>query len=310
MYFPYFRGRQYELLALRDLAKNGLIDGNIIPVIEPVKLTTTLERTLEAFHTMNLPISLIYNPAVGDLSSEQYGAAPLFGHLENTLIIPSILISGRFFNCLEELEKHNVAKNSILAIMDNRDFLSDYEKVFRNQSPKYTLLPPDERRLRRSVRQGKVMFEDKFNKQQKNADYQDRDDEFFSEDHLYFAEEGYDGFGDYSIIGNDYSEKGFAPRAVAIHIVYVNDDNTLRIRHFTSDSNIDISDIAGKFYEAISKLYSWYVNGQQHQLTTGLSVLLNHYQNGTYPGLPTIKKLTIMHHLELVGKLLTGVIQV
>lgn len=150
-----------------------------------------------------------------------------------------------------------------------------------------------------------VLFENKFNKKNRNADYPE--DEFFSNDHIDFKDDGYIGFGDYSIIGGDYIESGFAPYAVAIHIVYFTKTNALRIRHFVSDSNDDISDVAGKFYEAVSKLYTWYTTeGQERQLTTGLQTLLNHYNNKTYPGLPTLKKLSIMHHLELMDKYLNG----
>ncbi len=43
MYFPYFRGRQYELIALRELAQKKLIGSLIIPVVEPVKNSSTLK---------------------------------------------------------------------------------------------------------------------------------------------------------------------------------------------------------------------------------------------------------------------------
>ncbi len=36
MYFPYVRGRQYELLALRELASQNLLSAKIVPIIEPV----------------------------------------------------------------------------------------------------------------------------------------------------------------------------------------------------------------------------------------------------------------------------------
>jgi hypothetical protein len=110
------------------------------------------------------------------------------------------------------------------------------------------------------------MFEDKFKKQDRNADYLKQEDEFYSDDHLYFNKEGFIGFGDYSVIGNDYNESGFAPFAVAIHIIYFANDNTLRIRHFVSNSNADISDVASKFHEAIMKLMRWYYYGQSRQL--------------------------------------------
>jgi hypothetical protein len=148
------------------------------------------------------------------------------------------------------------------------------------------------------------MFEDKFKKQEKNADYLKQEDEFYSDDHIYFSEEGFVGFGDYSIIGNEYVESGFAPYAVAIHIIYFAEDDMLRVRHFVSDSNDDIYDVAGKFHEAVIKFKKWYDAGQSMQLTSALSTLLTYAENGYYPGLPTIKKLSIMHHLELVGKYL------
>lgn len=42
MYFPYLRGRQFELIALRDLVDKGVLSDKIIPIIEPVKLSSTL----------------------------------------------------------------------------------------------------------------------------------------------------------------------------------------------------------------------------------------------------------------------------
>lgn len=304
MYFPYFRGRQYELLALRDLTKGGLISKNILPVIEPVKLTSTLDSALKAFADASLSAGLVFNPAVGDLANDFSSILPLYELLSSDSIIPSVLINDSTFTCLSSLERiSGVEKNTVLSVLDNRDSLNFYITEFAGVIPKFTLFP-DERQIRRAVKGNKVLFDDKFNKQPKNADYPE--DEFFSEDHLYYAEEGYAGFGDYSIVGKDYNEGGWAPYAVVIHIVYFADDMTLRIKHFVSDSNEDTSDIAGKFYEAVSKLAEWYHNGQERQITVGLQTFLNHYENRTYPGLPTLKKLSIMHHLELVGKFLDG----
>ena len=53
--------------------------------------------------------------------------------------------------------------------------------------------------------------------------------------------------------------------------------------------------------------HKWYTTeGQERQLTVGLKTLLDHYHNKTYPGMPTLKKLSVMHHLELVGRYLDG----
>lgn len=304
MYFPYFRGRQYELLALKELATSKLITPSVVPVVEPVKLIPALNNSLAAFEKSSLPIGLILNPNVGDLADEAETINQLLDRLgANAKTIPSVLLNESTEAIMQKLMEKNILEKDILAVLNNRDYLDIYCDLFNEDFPKYTLCPYD-RTIRRSVSKNKVLFENRFNKKSRNADYPK--DEFFSDDHLDYMNDGYLGFGDYSIVGDEYIESGFAPYAVAIHIVYFADDNSIRIKHFISDSNDDISDVAGKFYEAVSKLYSWYNNGQERQITTGLQTLLNHYTNRTYPGLPTLKKLSIMHHLELIGKFLDG----
>lgn len=308
MYFPYFRGRQYELLALKELALSKLIPSSIIPVVEPVKLIPALNNSLVAFRNTELQIGLILNPNVGDLVEDAATIGQLIDRLYlGDKIIPSVLVNKSTEVVISKLAQKDIPNKNILAVLNNRDNLEIYCSLFGQASPQFTLCS-DERLIRRKVKQNKVLFDDRFNKQNRNADYPE--DEFFSDNHLDLETDHYVGFGDYSIVGSEYIESGFAPYAVAIHIVYFADDGSLRIKHFISDSNDDISDVAGKFYQAVSKLHKWYVNGQEKQLTTGLQILLDHYENGTYPGLPTLKKLSIMHHLELVGKYLNGRLEI
>ena len=304
MYFPYFRGRQYELLALKELASGQLLSRFVVPVVEPIKLTSTFDGTLRAFADGQRKIALIFNPAVGSFSGTENFVEAFYervGSVNN--ILSALLMNKNIDKILQSLVAKGITQSDITAILDKRDFLDVYKIIFADTAPKYTLFP-DERQIKRTVTQGKVMFEDKFNKQDKNATYEATPDEFFSEDHLYFLSEGYVGFGDYSVVGRFYDESGFAPKAVAIHIVYFENDNILRIRHFVSDSNMDIKDVAGKYYEALSKLADWYYDGHQTQKTNALSTFINHYETGYYPGLPTIKKLSIMHHMELMSKYL------
>lgn len=70
MYFPYLRGRQFELLALRELAEGLRISKNITPIIEPVKLSPTIVKTLECFIANNREIAIIHNPQVGNFSND------------------------------------------------------------------------------------------------------------------------------------------------------------------------------------------------------------------------------------------------
>jgi hypothetical protein len=307
MYFSYLRGRQYELLALKELAKSGLISESVIPVVEPIKITSTFEGTLKAFNDAKLPLALILNPAVGDLAGKTEEIEPLYARLSSSPnILPSLLLSPTTEDTMDTFSSKGISADTILTILNKRDYLTDYKNLFVNEQPKYTLFP-DERSIRRAVTSNKVIFENKFQKQVRNADYPE--DEFFSEDHLYYKDEGYKGFGDYSVIGDEYSESGFAPWAVAIHIVYFNRDKVLRVRHFVSDSNFGMEDVAGKYYEALKKFVEWYKSYYEPSInlpTFATKTLVSHFETGYYPGLPTLKKLSIMHHLELMNQFLIG----
>lgn len=69
MYFPYLRGRQFELIALRELAEKGVLSSRIMPIIEPVKLSSTLIKTIQAYGVNNKKIAIITNPKVGSFNS-------------------------------------------------------------------------------------------------------------------------------------------------------------------------------------------------------------------------------------------------
>lgn len=47
MYFPYLRGRQNELLCLRELLEVDRLYSTIIPIIEPVRCNSTFFTTLK-----------------------------------------------------------------------------------------------------------------------------------------------------------------------------------------------------------------------------------------------------------------------
>ena len=305
MYFPYFRGRQYELLALRELVQRKILSESVIPVIEPVKFSTTFGATLRAFNDSDHKIALLLNPQVGDLKNNEVPTAILPYIIGS--VTPAIIMNKDARAIKQAITESGKSTDDLLVVLSNQDYAEDYKKLFEGGMPKYTLFP-NERRLNRTVQTGKVMFEDKFTKCNKNADYLKQEDEFFSDDHLYYEQEGFVGFGDYSIIGDNYDESGFAPWAVAIHMVYFDKENALRVHHFVSDSNYSIEDVAGKFYEAVTKLKQWFGHYSTKQQTKALLTFNDYADKGYYPGLPTIKKLSIMHHMELISKYLDGVV--
>ncbi len=308
MYFPYLRGRQFELIAVRELLEKELIGNKIVPVIEPVKLTSTLVKTLQLYTGKKHRIALVMNPEVGEFVSkvkekkkEQNNVVDeLYIQLESECIINAYLMKK---NTPAQLKKKtDIGK--FMIINPKRDCLDDFMDVYDNQEPAFTLIP-DDRTFIKHTPNSKVIFVDRFEKAARNSDYCKKIDKFFSEDHLVSKEENFKGFSDYSVVGSEYNESGFAPLAVAIHIVYFDKNNGLRIRHFVSDSNDDINDPAGKFGEAVEKLVDWVEKTNQIK-TEGLKGFIECYHTGKYPGLGTAKKYSIMHHIELMNKFLEG----
>ena len=50
MYYPYLRGKQFDLLALKGKFWNrGLLSTKIQPIIEPVRDSATLKNVIELF---------------------------------------------------------------------------------------------------------------------------------------------------------------------------------------------------------------------------------------------------------------------
>jgi len=318
VYFPYLRGRQFDLIAIRELVEKDLIDELIVPIIEPIKLSSTLISTLKAFIEKQREVLLIQNPCVGNFAKE-LEAHELFECYVELLKSPYIIIT-HFFNENSTVEIHEIATNidkniEDIAIIHNEEkvgLLKQYKEIYYNVNPKYNIIPYEQSFKRRLRGQNLICLKNVFKKQKRNTDYSLKVDEFFSEEHLHYESEGLLGFSDYSVVGNDYSEGGFAPYAIALHIVYFsydddNDNDVLWIRHFVSDSNDDIRDPALKCSEALAKLEEWTSTIEREKIDTyAIEQLLEHFYRGSYPGLPTLKKLALMHHIQLMNVFLRG----
>ncbi|XXS42135.1 sce7725 family protein, partial [Staphylococcus aureus] len=79
------------------------------------------------------------------------------------------------------------------------DYSDDWE-MFGDKNKLEMVFIPDDRHIKRKLRNipNKGIIMDPFNKLSRNVDYLDNDDEFYSDDHLYYKEDGYVAFSDYS----------------------------------------------------------------------------------------------------------------
>jgi len=311
MYFPYLRGKQYELIALREISDiMAQKSEKISPIIEPVKDSSTLKSTLSELKNKNVNFNIIINPQVGDLINSSEKLLNIieeklndFNNFQLAIIVNE---NTNVQNLLADIRERDIEFNgialihfSITTISNTIDFSDDvnflYNLIYYQKTSR--------RYNRQFDRNTWVGLEDFFIPQVRNADYLLEDDSQFSEEHLYYEQDGNIGFSDFLTIGDSYSETGFLPYAVAIHLSYADTENKIRIKHFVSDSNDDASDIGGKFAEALEKLVQW-CEEQNIPDTVAISHFKELYNSGHFPGLGSIKKLSIMNHIELVLKLL------
>jgi hypothetical protein len=308
MYFPLLRGKQFELIALREICDIlSKKKDKVSPILEPVKDSSTLNSLLQEFKKSDINFSVIINPEVGDLQNKfpkisEIILKELDGYSNFQI---GINVSAK--------TKHDLIQRELLKF-DRRDFgltlihnievpnptqlLKDYSKICTLENNVINIKGTGSRYHRQFDRKTTVRLEDFFPIQDKNADYLPILDSKFSEEHLYYKEDGYKGFSDYLIVGDNYMESGFLPYAIAIHLTYIYDNSKIRIKHFVSDSNEDTSDIAGKFLEALEKLVAW--SKTLATKTRAITIFEELYSTQHFPGLGTLKKLSIMHHIELV----------
>jgi hypothetical protein len=309
MYFPYLRGKQFELIALREISSFLHNSQLISPIIEPVKETTiTLEKTLSVLIESNQNFNLIFNPQVGDIAKTK-GFEDLFRIKDNIIrdysnYQPTLIINNKsqIRKLVDFIDENRLSNLSIIC-----DSIPHEEEAFfsflSNHTISYLIVNEsiNSKRFIRNIRKleiEQITLTDPFKTLKRNVDYIDNDDEFYSDEHLFFNEEGNAGFADFLTIGQEYSDTGFLPYAVAIHLTYQNSNDEFWIRHFVSDSNDDNKDVVGKFEEALSKLISFI--DAQHLDTVACREFRKLYESESYPGLGSIKKLSILHHIELV----------
>lgn len=319
MYFPYLRGRQNELLCLRELLDAGKLGSKVIPIIEPVKFSSTFFSTLTKFIEMKHEVIVIRNPKVGSFSKElgdmkrniekesddnkkQKLKKTLDGckcvwddlHLQRAYLVNDNVIPNIFEN------KFDV--KDVVMINTEKENYHYYEEYGDKLAGKYTVIPKGAD-FEDIIEDDIIILEDGYKKAKRNIDYIENPDESFSRNHIVYKKRGFVGFSDFSMVGNEYEESGFAPLAIAIHVMYFGNRGELRVHHFVSESNESISDPARKFEEAMEKLISW----EQFNIiprTIGLNSLVDCYNIGKFPGLGVIKKYSLMHHIEMMGEYL------
>lgn len=308
MYYPYLRARQFELIALRELATEEATQGVIVPILEPVKEThNNLTLAHNVFKDKKQTAYLIVNPTIGELAGDGGFYLEYLSELNDPKFFPAFHYknNSNFINqCIERFGLNNcmiVCQNDV-----DPDDLGFRQLVTKNEVSSINVSDPNKNRsLHRFIRglnKNYIRLDDLFEKQARNSDYLEIQEHRFSEEHLYYKDEDFSGFSDYTVLPSEYIDGGSTPRAVVIHLTYLKGEGQIWIRHFTSETNDSISNVQGKFAEAAEKAVAycrqWGLNN------SAISELVSYYDNEHYPGLGTVKKISIKNHLLVISQFL------
>lgn len=310
MYYPYFRGKQFELITIREMAKL-LAEKEFIPLIEPVRESLGgLKKTLSAVSDAGGRAIVIVNPYHGDHQEDGASISGLlqenFENVDNIsagILLRSDMTVDTAMACYDQhVDHHPVLIHAgftapkALAVELKGDipslaniFIEDhantlYRKHFEGST--------------------RILVRDGF-KRRKNSEFAKIPIEEFSELHLTFQSDlGMNGFGDFLTVGDVYSDGGGPAYAVAIHLTFIDPaaDEVMYIYHFVSTTNDTPTDPAGKFAQALAKLIIMLDSGTSHILETeAIKEFRDLHAKGHFPGLGYVKKLSMKHHIETLA---------
>ncbi|MEB5838799.1 sce7725 family protein [Pantoea dispersa] len=296
MYCPLVRGKQFELIALRELA-DLLSPQYFKPIIEPVRDNySPLLKTIECLNNRNIEPIVIINPCLGDFKTEP-------------LIIDDILLklnpNIKYTPCYGIKEHDNHIYES-LNKKQGRKAAYVYDKIDSRIVPilnecEYSIVPIDAPTGALRKLKNIILMDDPFQKKRKNADY--LNESYFSDIHTSYKNKGIDvlGFGDYTIVGSEFSESGGPAYVVTIHMSYIDEENfdAMSVKHFSSEDNGSLVDPGGKFLEALQKFVIFdHDNPNIFDDTDGKEELHKLFKNKQFSGLGIVKKIAIKHHIE------------
>lgn len=307
-YFPYFRGKQYELITIRecsDIFKNS----NFVPIIEPVKEQLSgLSKTIDTVVDASGQLIVISNPEVGDFSHNNSELLKFLEekHTENKTIIVGIILneSTSLESAIEmcrnfegrqiSLIHSGFSKARDLAVFIQENNFQINFSIFESEKAGKLY----QKHFKFNDHQ--ILLKDSFEKRNRNADHPDTP-EIFSDLHVTYTDENMTGFSDFLMVGNDYQVGGGPAYTIAIHLTFINDEdeNIMYISHFKSDRQDTPTDPAGKFLEALNKLID-HLNSPENKFyeTSAILELKELHTKEHYPGLGYLKKLSMKHHIE------------
>lgn len=300
MYYPILRGKLHELSAIRELASLP-VSNKCKPLLEPVNVNLNqIAACIEDLSGKGITPYVVINPTLGEYRNQ---AVNLYQALQQ-----NPRSSGKFSPCVKILNSFDA---NAVALLQNTANAAAYLVSDISPTAIQTLnaasctfvnpLKVDAAIIQSVARI--VPYLDSFAKQRRNADYPQTS--FYS--NLHFNYRNYPnaiGVGDFTIMGEEYSEAGGPAYVVAIHMSHVQHQpsSAIHVRHFCSTIQPGSpSNPGGKFLEALDDLIAFdNSNPRYFDQTWGLAEFRTYHASQHFPGLGVVKQLSVEHHMETI----------
>lgn len=312
MYFPYLRARQFELIALRELSAEPQFKNHVVPVFEPVRESVNgLILANKIFCENRFNPFLIVNPLQGEMAGDTNYFLDFICSIEENCFRTAFHFTNNADYVLNSIADYSLNDVMLICLEGYVDDSTLHDLCENSQISHIMVLDPQKNRhldrYIKSLDKLYIRLDDVFEKSEKNAAYLNIAAHKFTEEHIFYGEEGYDGFSDFTVLPSEFVDGGSTPRAVVIHLSYLNEEvnNEIWVRHFTSYTNDSIANVQLKFAEAASKAIQ-FVN-EHHLDNEAISELRNYFNEEKYPGLGIVKKISIKNHLIIVSDYLNNV---
>jgi len=308
MYHSYLRGKQFELLSIRNSIEK-IAEANLIPIIEPVRESQRdIIKCVDVLRDARAEYIIIVNPQCGELESNQLNSDLLIQAIINSdpeVELGFIVDDGTTINQVTTfIATYQNQKISIIHAGRFND-VNLLKSTLNNvrQFNKHIFVESTNSNSYRNQFSGsrRVLIKDGFNRRVRNADYANHSVEFYSDLHSTYTDLGYQGYGDFSIVGDHFSEGGGQAITAALHITYKDSESEIYIKHFLSEPRTVAEDVPILLEEALGKLETFL---EDNPLILDWSIscrdLMEIYNDGCKTNLANIKKLTLSHHFELM----------
>jgi hypothetical protein len=307
MYFPYLRGKVFELEALTEVSQNVFL--NTIPIIEPINVTTRGKTLYRSIVSRLAPFVLIMNPVhltrgplttvavqdlidttlrnhtslnLGFIINQNFNLAELNAFLISNPTRPKSLIfqHSPFAAEIRSIQAAIGAHPVTYIIFDDRSVDNPTRNAFANHS-------------------GRVLITDGFQRKSRNLDY--RATSTFASNFATWRNNGWAGIGDYLTMGDHVNDGGGGAYVITLHITR-NTQNGILTHHFSSTYQPTVQGLtAPKFAEANALLVTSLDFVPLN--SSGLTLYRGWHNTKHNPQLGAAKKASMMHHIELMSSL-------